>query len=621
MPFRKLDRPSLALGLLSATLRRASIDCDATYLSLDFAAQLGVEHHDRIIAETMPGMIMAGDWVFTGCLYEGDSPRADSYVSRVLRARWHLGQDDIEAVLAARSLAPRFLSSALEELPWPDYDLVGFTCSCGQTIASLALAKLAKQRYPRLLTVFGGPAWHGVMGRTLLASFPFVDAACLGEGDVAFLSFVRALAEDRPNAAGEIPGMLVRRSRRAAHDRAEEPIGDLDELPIPDYTGYSRALADHELSADGLCIPAETSRGCWWAAREPCRFCGLNGPHRTYRTKSAGRVLNELRVLAGQPGCRVLDIVDNVAAPALLSTVLPQLAQDPLPVPLKMEVRANVSRRTVELLAEVDAGILAGIESLSDRVLTLMNKGTQALENVRLLKWCQALGVQVEWNMLSGFPGETAADYEDIMRVVEAIPHLSPPIACGPVRIERFSPYFEDPESYGFVNVRPATAYSYLFPFAESTLAGLAYFFEHDYAPGLEPPRGNYRLVRSVYDWDVAAPRCELRQGRLGHTLVDSRRPDDTKTYDLDELERLLYSACDDMRSRTELQELVRRSGMDGDGLAERVDGALASFVERGLMLRRDDLFLSLALPEPAPPCGTPAAVSSGKGQGRPRVA
>ncbi len=619
MPFGMRDRPSLALGLLTATLRRAGIDCEAAYLSLAFAGQLGVETYD-VIAETMPEPAMAGDWVFTDCLYKAGSPRPDDYVGRVLRAGWQLDHDVVEAVLAARSLAPRFLSSVIEELRWSDYDLIGFTCSSGQTIASLALARLLKQRHPRLLTVLGGPAWHGVMGRTLLASFPFVDAACLGEGDVAFPSFVRALAEDRPDAAGKTPGMLARRSRRAAHHRPEELIGDLDELPIPDYTDYARALAGYGPPERGVVIPAETSRGCWWAAGEPCRFCGLNGPHRTYRTKSAGRVLNELRILAEQPGCRLLDIVDSVASPALLTTVFPQLANDPLPVPLKMDIRPDVGRRTVELLAEADASVLAGIESLSDRVLTLMNKGTHTLENVRFLKWCEARGLRASWNLLYGFPGETAADDEDIMGVLEAITHLSPPDACGPVRIERFSTYFEDPESYGFVNVRPATAYSYLFPFAEDTLASLAYFFEHDYAPGFKPPLKNYGLRSFVYHWRAAAPRGELRQ-RSGNILVDSRRPNDTMTYHLDELERLLYSACDDLRRRTELQELAHRSGMAGDGLAERVDGALASFVERGLMLRRDDLFLSLALPEPAPPCGTPAAVSSEKEQGRPRVA
>ena len=45
--------------------------------------------------------------------------------------------------------------------------------------------------------------------------------------------------------------------------------------------------------------------------------------------------------------------------------------------------------------------IQPGIESLSDHVLKLMRKGTTALQNIQLLKWCREYGVQPEWNLLS----------------------------------------------------------------------------------------------------------------------------------------------------------------------------------------------------------------------------
>ncbi len=117
----------------------------------------------------------------------------------------------------------------------------------------------------------------------------------------------------------------------------------------------------------------------------------------------------------------------------------------------------------------------------------------------------------------------------------------------------------------------------------------------------------------------TATPRGELRR-HPGNILVDSRRPDDTKTYHLDDFEWLLYSACDDLRSRLELQELLRPLGMDDGSLTKRVDATLASFMERGLMLRRDDMFLSLALPESVSPrgAGAQAAASSEKAPGRP---
>ena len=610
MPFGKIDRPSLPLGLLKAALARDGVDCDVAYLNLAFAGRLGTRLYDRITVSRQKAL--AGDWVFAGCLYEEGSPHGDRYVHQVLEAQWRFDEGDIEAILAARDLAPRYLESVLTDLRWPHYDLVGFTCNFGQTVPSLALARLAKQRYPHLLTVLGGPTWHGIMGRTLFASFPFVDAACPGEGDTAFPSLVRALAEGGRDTLGSIPGMLVRGSDGATHDGGDDLVDDLDGLPIPDYDDFATTLAGLGVSPDGaVVVPVETSRGCSWGVRRPCRFCGIVGPHRTYRTKSAGRILRELRALAAHPGCRVVDVVDNVASPALLNTVLPRLAQDPLPAHLDVDIRPDVGRRTVELMARTGTDALTGIESLSERVLTLMNKGTHALESARLLKWSKALGVRMHWNLLYGVPGETAADYDDLLGILRAIAHLDAPLACATVDVERFSSYFEDPEAYGFANVRPASAYSFLFPFGDDVLGDIAYFFDHGFAPGLEPPGEVFQLRHLVYNWQRAPATRDLRVRHGGAVVVDTRRPEDENVYRLDELERAVYLACDDIRTRAGLEEDMRRSGIECEGLTERIDEALGWFVERGLMLQRDDRYLSLALPESAPPAGTPATAAS----------
>jgi ribosomal peptide maturation radical SAM protein 1 len=598
MPFGALDRPSLALGLLSAGLNEAGICCDTAYLSLAFARDLGVEAYERVAGEVTT-LAMAPDWTFAECLFGAKWKPSDDYVDEVLRATWRTDRDGIDAVLAAKSLASGFLSWATRELAWSDYDVVGFTCSCGQTIPSLALASRLKQRHKSLVLVFGGPAWHGSMGCALFTSFPFVDAACIGEGDAAFPSFVTALAAGHDLATGAIAGMLTRGTCSDCMHEVE-PVSDLDDLPLPDYADYARAVADAgALRKAGIVIPVESSRGCWWAAKKPCAFCGINGPQRTFRAKSARRILHELQTFAQHPGCRLLEIVDNIASPQLLSAVLPQLAEHPLPVPLFLEVRPDVSRRTVELLSQVGASTQAGVESFSDRVLRLMNKGTSSLENVRFLKWCKALGVPAHWNLLYGFPGESPEDYEETISVLDAVRFLGPPDACGAVKLERFSPYFDDPASHGFINVRPAAAYSYLFPFEENTLADIAYFFDYDYRIGFERPLESFRLVGYANAWRREASAGELRTADAGGSLIDSRLPGTARTFALEGLERLLYEACDDLRSRSELHELAHHAGADGEGTEQQVDAALSSFVERGLMMTRDDLFLSLALPEP----------------------
>src|SRR5262249_21925757 len=157
--------------------------------------------------------------------------------------------------------------------------------------------------------------------------------------------------------------------------------------------------------------------------------------------------------------------------------LLPALAARNRSTQMFYEVKANLTNEQVEMLHEAGINrIQPGIESLSDHVLTLMRKGTTALKNIQLLKWCRQYGISADWNLLYGFPGETREDYREMMRLFPAIRFLGPPVAWGPVRMDRFSPYFDSPSQFGMQNVRPLAPYSHLYPFPEESLAKIAYY-------------------------------------------------------------------------------------------------------------------------------------------------
>ena len=83
-------------------------------------------------------------------------------------------------------------------------------------------------------------------------------------------------------------------------------------------------------------------------------------------------------------------------------------------------------------------------------------QGHHGLANVRFLRHCREFGLYPAWNLLYGVPGEEAADYEAMAEMLPALRFLTPPEGLMAIRLERFSPYFKDPESHGIVNVRPA---------------------------------------------------------------------------------------------------------------------------------------------------------------------
>ena len=383
----------------------------------------------------------------------------------------------------------------------------------------------------------------------------------------------------------------------------------LDGLPYPDFSDFFSAVEEAGLTED--LAPAslvETSRGCWWAARgRACRFCGTPGTRRPYRAKSPAHAEDEIRVAASWP-CRSVELVDD-APPRreFFSGALPRLAAEPLRVPLFCEVRPQVTRRQLRQLAAAGASVQPGIENLSDHVLRLMDKGSSALLNLRLLKWCRAEGVTPYWNFMHGVPGETVADYEQVADLLPAVRFLPPPGAIGVVRLDRHSAYAREPGRYGLTGLRSTVSYRYLYPFPEESLREFAFAFDcrRETPAGGEP----FEAARAAVErWRDEPDRGELRYGGpmpahgapSGCTLADSREDARSSRHVLGPLEALVYAACDDIAGRAALSAAAARAFPGASGLEADIDRALARFVDDRVMVRVGSRYLSLAL-SPAP--------------------
>jgi ribosomal peptide maturation radical SAM protein 1 len=446
------------------------------------------------------------------------------------------------------------------------------------------------------------------MGREFHRKFPFVDFVCSGEADSSLPRLAKHLGASARNSPPDIPGVVYRQGGRTIAT-ADASVDDLDVLPFPDYSDYFAALRTHRAAlASFPCIQVEMSRGCAWAVKGPCRFCGLNGGTRTFREKSPERFLSELRSLASLWPAGYIGLADNAVPSSFFSHVLPELAERPLPAPLFVELRPDVTRSDMALLADARVSIQPGVESLSDHVLRLMHKGTRGLENLRLLKWAASEGVKVHWNLLYGFPGETELDYEETRTLLPAIQHFQPPASCAALRLDRFSRYFEDPEGYGFSAVRPGAAYRHIYPFGEKALRRVAYSFDYDYGPGVERPPTD-ELRRQVIAWQKGHLHGELRAfDAAGATmwLLDTRPGSAVRRVRLDSLDAALYRACEDICSRSEAGRRVRVELGEFAALEDEIDRRLSSFVERRLMANAGERFLSLALT--GRPAGLPGA-------------
>ena len=614
MPFAAADRPSLAAGLLQAQLRREAIDCDSKYFNLTFWKLLGSEAY-RSLSQESSITPLAGEWVFSQAFYGQRFSTWESYRQEVLDdPLWGVGRRDRAAIRAAADAAPSFLRLAFESNDWGRYDLVGFTSTFEQTLASLCLARMIRERHSGVRIALGGANFEAGMGRPYLESFDFVDFISTGEADISFPALCRQLRDvgrgRRSNI--EVPaGFLYRRGGEVCGEAAlAGGAAALDELPTPDYDDFFRvasAFADGRPPQDGdptlPWLPVEASRGCWWGEKAHCTFCGLNGDTMDFRRKGWRRVVAETDELRARHGDLPLQFADNILGMSYFEDLLPFWARREGEPTKFFEIKANLNRRQLALLH--DAGILfvqPGIESLADDTLKVMQKGVSAAQNVAVLRWCAELGIGVSWNLLYGFPRERLDGYGENLAALSKLTHLPAPNGCGAIRMDRFSPNFVRWREHGFSALEPMPAYRHVYPFADDRLRQLAYYFRYRH-PQLEAALAEASkvdgLCREWRDRDRRDSNGELAvkpHWRDGFVLVDSRYNLEPRSWRLSAVELALLLACDAPTSR----ETTLRRAARGDPAANGdVEAALERLLERSVIAEVGRRLVTLALLPP----------------------
>lgn len=609
-PFGLVEFPHLGTSLIKAAAQQAGFVCDVWYATVEFAQVIGFAEYLNIERSACP--MLLPERPFARLLSE-NIPSTDEYFRTVVQPfgqrlfpfvhnelQTHIGCESIKRIEAQ---AATFTEELVQRSRLAAYDVIAFSSSYGQHVASLAIAKRIKARQPGTVIAFGGANCEGAMGKQLVQSFHFVDYAFSGDGDVSFPLFLAALA--RGETAVRLPGVYHRETLAADGSDLTAPLSrqNLDELPYPDYSDYFEAV---RRVPDGahycMGIPVEGSRGCWWGEKHHCRFCGLNGPTMKYRAKTPQRFQTELRYLVEHYGQRDVMAADNILDWKALAEQLPALKADRAHRVLFFEIKSNLKKPEVEALA--DAGIThvqPGIESLSTHVLRLMDKGTTSLQNVQLLKWAEEYGITLTWNILCGLPGETPDDYAQMALLMQKIPHLQPPGAFARVSIDRFSPYFDFPEKYG-LKIRPSIAYSYIYDLRPDEIANLAYWYSYACANGSsrispEPPAyARHALrVRSIWLRTYGKVWCRYTVADNGCVRIEDTRPGALETtVELDTLaSRILVLADTAIERHTLYRELSQR-GKGGSCGEPAVSAALDELEARCLLHREEDRYLAL---------------------------
>ena len=539
MPFANLNMPSLALSQLKSILEehfKDQIRVDIYYLNHNFANHMGVDFYNDVSSRQDSQNSGLGDWFFRQIAFPALPNNAAVYLTRYFPQRNDQSSTLKGLILKSRRGLEQLMEDLIAKYELDKADLVGFTSMFMQNVAVFAMAQKIKERNPKVTIIMGGANCESPMGQVIVKNVKQVDYVFSGPALKSLPQFVQHCLDHEESKCSLIKGVFSKRNY--FFHTGPDAIGEELSIDVPTKLEYDSFLSTwKENFADTGAKPVllfETSRGCWWGERAHCTFCGLNGTSMAYRSMKPELAIDLISGLFKfSSTVSRLESVDNILPKNYLQEVLP-LIKPPENMTIFYEVKADLADHDVEVLSK--AGVRAiqpGIESLSTSTLKLMKKGTSSFQNLILLKNCLRYGVNPAWNLLIGFPGEKEEVYRKYVEDVPLLVHLPPPTGAYPVRFDRYSPYFMKAGEYK-LDLHPLDYYSLIYPFEESDLENMAYFFA-DTNIDAEYAQTTFRWIGPVREqvtswvekWQQPSlaniPKLFFKEERDGTTILDTR--------------------------------------------------------------------------------------------------
>jgi len=577
MPFSPFS-PSSQLGVLKGWLdaqpdRPYSVD--TAHLFVHLAREVGLPAWETLTNTTHGTQV--GNLLFQRHLL-GEAGRS---AAELLGVRWLSGIEAAEGLTVAtidawQDAVDRFLEGLTEGRFFDTgaYDVIGLSTVFNQLFPSLALARRLTEA-TGCRVVLGGVEVHGECGERVLDAFSFVDYVVEGRGERPLDALLRALAAGGDGAG--IPGVRARGGASVAAAADDTPS-----FGTPDYDEWFETLDVVGIPREATAgVPVEASQGCHWRR---CDFCGTREVFPHYRVKPAAAIREEVRRAVTRYGVFHLVFTDEAVPVKRLARALEGLSDEPFAqhIAFLAQLRATLSKSQLEALVASGLRVAqVGIESFSSAVLTAMDKGATALENVRCLKWCRELGVPVDYNVILGYPDTSS---EELARQAELFPrlwHLDPP-QVSDFYLNRFSRRFCAEHAAGrFV---PSPLYNAdRFPEA---LGGLAWIANE---PVRKEAVGEDAFGRALAVWSERHRPGLLQFLHGGDFLqVEDRRTGQRRGFRLAGLARDVHLFLDDVRS---LESVRDTFGAD----AERALALVDDLDRAGLVARDGDDVLALA--------------------------
>lgn len=278
-----------------------------------------------------------------------------------------------------------------------------------------------KQRFPNSFLVIGGS--HATVAKQHgLEECPEIDGVILGEAEFILAELANCL--EQHTSLSKVKSFIYREHGQIRMNAEHyERLTDLDKIPFParsliNIREYIPAAEQYQKLP---VVNVITSRGCPYK----CTFCGSGNTKAYFR--SPKNVIEEFSLLIQKYKVKEIAIWDDTFTldKQRVLDICKLMKQEGMDITWSAHSRVNTVDEEL-LRAMSKAGcwkICYGIESLLQKNLNIIRKGSTVEQNFKAVRLSQKYGIQAEGSFIFGIPGET---YQDALETIRLMKELNP---------------------------------------------------------------------------------------------------------------------------------------------------------------------------------------------------
>lgn len=321
------------------------------------------------------------------------------------------------------------LSLVQEHLERYQPDVVGISLPFpGNVFAGLKCGQYIKENFPHIKVIAGG----GFVNTELRdlsdpQVFNYLDFVTMDDGERPFLNILKYLRgeikEDglkRTFFRADNVVRYVNDEREKDFPHTEVGCPDYVDLPLDKYLSLiEMANPMHRLWSDGRWNKLTLAHGCYW---HKCSFCDTSLDYISrFDSAPVSVLVDRIEQVMAQTGQTGFHFVDEAAPPAVLKELALELLRRKIAISWWANIRFEqaFTEDLCRLLAL--SGCIAatgGLETASDRLLKLMNKGVTVRQAAQACRNFSSAGIMVHAYLMYGFPTQSAQETIDALEIV-----------------------------------------------------------------------------------------------------------------------------------------------------------------------------------------------------------